>query len=108
MSRPNRSPVSLAQRRSRATARHRERKYGMPSEQFDALLRAQRGACAVCRLPFTSTAHVDHDHETGRVRGLLCLGCNHTEGFIRKIGLTPRQFSALLKDYLQSPPAENL
>lgn len=43
----------------------------------------QGGACAVCLHPFSATPFVDHDHVTGRVRGLLCDPCNKAIGFLR-------------------------
>lgn len=60
------------------------REYRLSPSEFDALLKAQGGACAICRFPETkihrdgsvTRLSVDHDHETGAVRGLLCSGCN--------------------------------
>lgn len=40
------------------------------------MLVSQGGACAICRKPFVKTPHVDHRHIDGKVRGLLCAGCN--------------------------------
>lgn len=57
-------------------------KYGLTADQYDELVRSQGNACAVCgkRRPGESSArgwfHVDHDHQTGKVRGLLCCHCN--------------------------------
>jgi hypothetical protein len=61
---------------------HLKRKYGMTLEDYDRMLEAQGGACAICgRPPREDIAlHVDHDHETGLVRGLLCFPCNNTLG----------------------------
>ena len=51
-----------------------KRTYGLTEERLQELLRAQRGVCAICLGP--GPEHVDHDHISGRVRGLLCFRCN--------------------------------
>jgi hypothetical protein len=49
------------------------RTYGITSEQFDGLLAAQNGRCAICaKSPGAKAFAIDHDHGTGKVRGLLC------------------------------------
>lgn len=53
---------------------HLTRRYGMTAAEADFLLELQEGLCAVCRS--APAAHVDHDHETGAVRALLCFNCN--------------------------------
>lgn len=52
----------------------RRRKFGLSVEQYQQMLKAQREACAICRKK--KRLHVDHDHVTGAVRGLLCNRCN--------------------------------
>jgi hypothetical protein len=52
------------------------RTYGITLQDRDDLLRKQNNKCAICRKTFTKTPHVDHDHQTGKVRGLLCMPCN--------------------------------
>jgi hypothetical protein len=55
----------------------RRKGLGVTVEQYDAMLAAQGGGCAICGTkPKTRRLDVDHDHKTGRVRGLLCHRCN--------------------------------
>ena len=63
-------------------AAHLKRKFGITPEDYDRRLSQQRGGCAVCgRAPKTGKSlHIDHDHETGYVRGLLCFKCNAALG----------------------------
>jgi len=55
-------------------------RYGTTEAEHDAMFEAQRGLCAICELPAAESAkgvlHIDHNHATGRVRGLLCNRCN--------------------------------
>jgi hypothetical protein len=59
---------------------HLKRKYGLTLEAFDDLLASQGGGCAVCGR--TDADNVDHDHVTGRVRGILCFNCNVAIGHV--------------------------
>lgn len=56
----------------------RWKRYGLTKDECDQLLEAQGFCCAICGCPLASSraTHLDHDHETGRVRGFLCLPCN--------------------------------
>ena len=56
----------------------------MTWEQFEQMLAEQDSVCAICEKPCGSGRRlaVDHNHETGRVRGLLCQSCNQTVGKI--------------------------
>jgi hypothetical protein len=59
--------------------------YGITIEQYDALLIAQGGRCAVCRGSGDGKPwHVDHCHDTGEVRGILCALCNRGIGHFRE------------------------
>jgi hypothetical protein len=59
------------------------RLYGITSADYDARLAEQGGVCALCgNPPKVKRLHVDHDHKTGRVRGILCSKCNQTLHFI--------------------------
>jgi hypothetical protein len=54
------------------------RRYGIGAEEVDELIRQQGGLCAVCGR--REAKQVDHDHETGVVRGIVCLLCNAAMG----------------------------
>lgn len=65
--------------------RELRRTYGITLDEYKELLEAQHGACAICGDPCPSGKKlaVDHDHETGRVRGLLCILHNQGIGQFR-------------------------
>lgn len=70
-----------AEQRSVMYRRHDlKRKYGVTPEWYDAQLEKQEGKCAICsRTEVDKKGRklaVDHNHETGQVRGLLCARCN--------------------------------
>lgn len=56
----------------------RRRKFGMDAAEYDRRLQAQHGVCAICKAPPEDgeVLCVDHEHNTGLVRGLLCTRCN--------------------------------
>jgi hypothetical protein len=53
---------------------HLKRRYGIGAAEVDELIRAQGARCAICGRE--DPEHVDHDHQTGTVRGVLCFNCN--------------------------------
>lgn len=56
------------------------RSYGLSEDDFISMVDAQHGRCAICGAECELV--VDHDHETGKVRGLLCRNCNLALGFL--------------------------
>jgi hypothetical protein len=55
------------------------KQYGISTHQFAELLEFQGGGCAICAKPIENIRrkmNIDHDHETNKVRGILCTGCN--------------------------------
>jgi ribulose bisphosphate carboxylase small subunit len=61
------------------------RTYGLTIEEYEALFEEQNGKCAICQLPPTEEfLAVDHNHENGRVRGLLCRKCNAAIGLLQE------------------------
>ncbi|WP_416976619.1 endonuclease VII domain-containing protein [Streptomyces sp. T028] len=55
-----------------------QRKYGLSPAELDAMVAEQHGVCCICLA--APAEHVDHCHETGRVRGVLCFSCNAALG----------------------------
>ena len=81
-------------------AAHLKKKYGLDEAAFNAMLAAQDDRCAICRLKLPGgkgAFHVDHCHVTGRVRGLLCMLCNHGLGNFRDDPLKLRAAAAYLE-----------
>lgn len=71
------------ERKAAVRERHLHQKYGLSSADVEARILAQHGLCAVCNEPPPAekpTLHVDHDHTTGKVRGMLCYACNLSIG----------------------------
>jgi hypothetical protein len=60
---------------------HRSRKYGLTPQQYDQMYDELQGECPLCQRWYAALA-VDHCHKTGKVRGLLCLGCNRSLGYL--------------------------
>jgi Recombination endonuclease VII len=65
-------------------AHHINKKFGLSTEQYDAMLATQNGCCALCpRSDFPEKRlAVDHDHKTGKIRALLCDRCNRGIGLL--------------------------
>jgi len=64
-----------------------KRLYGITLDDYNNLLKKQNYGCAICGSQMKSklgNLHVDHDHKTGIVRGLLCIQCNITLGMLRE------------------------
>lgn len=104
--------------KKRETPRHRRvrMKYGIVGDEYEKLLNAQDHKCAICGKPFDDHSkslrpHVDHDHITGEVRGVLCFKCNIGIGqfgddptlvqralnYLTKSGIIPAKDGSLLK-----------
>jgi hypothetical protein len=90
----------------RKRAEHLMKLYGLTVEQFDQIVEAQGGLCPITKRPLfpeegTQLVHVDHDHTTGIVRGVVTAYAN-----TRLIGrLRSWETAQALADYLRDPPA---
>jgi hypothetical protein len=66
-------------------------RYNITVEEYNNLLKHQKSKCSICQKEETrilygviSKLSVDHDHKTGKVRGLLCCRCNRTIGLVKE------------------------
>lgn len=77
-----------------------ETRYRLPKGAYAAMMARQDNACVTCNRhesDFAKRLHVDHNHQTGKVRGLLCNGCNMALGAVRENPQTLRHLAAYLE-----------
>lgn len=78
--------------------------YGITEDQLQIMLWKQQGCCAICGVDFGKNLiknkgrqyTIDHSHDTGKVRGLLCAACNIYIGVMEK----QNSGSSIIKDYI--------
>jgi hypothetical protein len=78
---------------------HLKRLYGITVEDYGRMFIEQNGRCAICgkhQLELSCILGVDHDHVTGKIRGLLCVNCNRNLGILENI-----EFVEKVKKYLE-------
>ncbi len=64
-----------------------KRLYGITPEEYDAMYKSQNGSCKICskhQIELNVSLAVDHCHETGEIRGLLCRPCNSAIGLFKE------------------------
>ena len=90
------------QTKRKAKDRRLRARYGITLEQFEAILEAQGGVCAVCKMG-DKVFCVDHNHKTLKIRGIICLNCN-----LRVIGGARDKDHLLVNaaDYVLNNPAD--
>ncbi len=74
-------------------------KYGLTPGRYAAMAAAQDHCCAVCGRKSPRGLHVDHNHATGKVRGLLCGNCNRALGLLGDSAVVIRKAAAYLEYY---------
>lgn len=61
----------------------RKRNFGITQKKYNEMLEIQNEGCKICgKKQETRSLAVDHDHKTGKVRGLLCTACNLALGMV--------------------------
>jgi len=95
------SPEKRAAKRQAVREQTLRRKYGIGVAKFDAMLAAQGGTCAICDtdVPNGNGWHVDHNHESLAVRGILCHGCNIGIGNLKDDPATLRAAIAYIESH---------
>jgi len=81
------------------------KEFGITQDQYNFLSESQGNVCAICKNPEISKSNkktidmlsIDHDHKTGKVRGLLCKKCNSILGHIEKYLTNPEKWDNYLK-----------
>lgn len=104
-------------RRDRAKRKEQSRwgqmkqKFGMTKADWESLFEKQNGQCAICdaamsrswfevaRISAQNSACVDHDHDTGNVRSLLCRHCNQGIGLLRDSSRIAERAAAYLRSH---------
>ena len=77
-----------------------KRNYGLTVEEYERMFIDQENQCHLCDRPFDETApYVDHDHETGKVRKLLCRNCNTILGVVKENTDTLLKMIAYIEDH---------
>ena len=83
--------------------RNYQKLYGMTIADYDAMLLAQGGSCAICKSKSAGNKGqyfaIDHCHKTGKIRGLLCITCNSRLGWIEWF----ETFRKVIEGYLNAP-----
>jgi hypothetical protein len=86
----NRKKINLSNRAAR---------YGMRSEEIVGLFQEQNGQCAICHCEIEfESSRIDHSHQTGKVRGILCTSCNTGIGLFGDSSETLTAAATYLKD----------
>ncbi|MDA5282343.1 endonuclease VII domain-containing protein [Streptomyces sp. Isolate_45] len=88
-------------RAQRNRASYFKRKYGITEAEREEMIAAQGGLCLLCREG--PAEHVDHDHQTGKVRGVLCFSCNAALGQFKDRPDVIRRAAAYVEGNLWNP-----
>ena len=74
--------------KERSRNNYLKRRFGISLEEYNKLFEKQQGYCAICKThqkDLKKALSVDHDHRTGKVKGLLCSTCNYNLGWYEKL-----------------------
>jgi len=91
--------ANLTEQRKKERTSHYIRNYGLTKEQAEQLVADRNGVCSICSLFLPLV--VDHCHQTGKVRGLICSACNSMLGYAKDNGKTLENAILYLKDFYE-------
>jgi hypothetical protein len=98
---------NLAEMRRREREQNLRSKYGFGEEEYNAMLHTHGGLCAICGKPPTTgrgkKLHVDHDHDSGVIRGLLCSVCNVSLGGFKDDPALLRRAAEYVESFVTQP-----
>lgn len=91
------------------------KRYGISEAEYIALVASHNNACGICLAPLPSAVFVDHAHETGAIRGVLCRPCNFAIGLMDDDPVRLRAAAAYIEraaavtvvDSIKTPPCGN-
>jgi hypothetical protein len=99
----NREHLNEWRRKNWVTANRRLKRRGATEELYNELYEVQQGCCAICSEPEEkfSWLCIDHDHNTGRIRGLLCPNCNRGIGLLQDSSVLLEKAAKYIEDAKQ-------
>jgi hypothetical protein len=89
---------------NRSLRKARLKRYGLTEKAYTNLFVEQGGVCAVCKQSDSKALTIDHCHNTGIIRGLLCSACNKAEGLLK----SDSNIIRALADYVEYHKGEKL
>ena len=96
--------VEERKKRQEANVRnHLTRKYGLTTEEFSAMMLKQNNKCKICEREM-NLPQIDHNHTTGKIRGLLCNPCNMAIGLLKEDIKVFYNAISYINDYLSKDP----
>jgi len=76
--------ISLSMTKTKRKNYDLKRRYGISQEEYDKMYEDQNHRCGICGKESKKSLHVDHNHDTGKVRKLLCSNCNTMIGLAKE------------------------
>lgn len=82
--------------------------YNLTLDEYNLLIQEQQNKCAICRKESSKTLHIDHNHITGKVRGLLCNNCNRALGYLKDDAQILKSAIEYLKETEDAEPKDQV